>query len=86
MGKTDKEKAKEKEKSKAKAMMKEYSKRLTNELGKDYTETNLKYFRQFYAFLKSHTLCDELSWSHYRTLLSLSKSIGIILTRKDNKL
>jgi len=68
-----------------KGIIKEYSKRLTNELGKGYTETNLKYFRQFYAFLKSHTLCDELSWSHYRTLLSLSKSIGIILTRKENK-
>jgi len=53
-------------------IIKEYSKRLTLELGKGYTETNLKYFRQFYIFLKSHTLCDELSWSHYRTLLSLT--------------
>ncbi len=53
-------------------IIKEYSKRLTSDLGKGYTETNLKYFRQFYFFLKSHTLCDELSWSHYRTLLSLS--------------
>ena len=34
--------------------------------------TNLKYFRQFYVFTKSHTVCDQLSWSHYRTLLSLS--------------
>ena len=53
-------------------IIKEYSKRLTAELGKGYTETNLKYFRQFYIFSKSHTLCDELSWSHYRTLLSIS--------------
>ena len=53
-------------------IIKEYSKRLTNELGKGYTMTNLKYFRQFYVFLKSHTVCDQLSWSHYRTLLSLS--------------
>lgn len=53
-------------------IIKEYSTRLTSELGKGYTETNLKYFRQFYLFAKSHTLCDELSWSHYRTLLSLS--------------
>ena len=53
-------------------IIKEYSKRLTNELGKDYTMTNLKYFRQFYVFTKSHTVCDQLSWSHYRTLLSLS--------------
>ncbi len=32
-------------------IIKEYSKRLTKELGKGYTETNLKYFRQFYIFL-----------------------------------
>jgi predicted nuclease of restriction endonuclease-like (RecB) superfamily len=58
-------------------LIKEYSKRLTNELGKGYTETNLKYFRQFYYFLKSHTVCDELSWSHYRTLLSMSDDYEI---------
>lgn len=53
-------------------IIKEYSIKLTKELGKGYTETNLKYFRQFYIFLKSHTLCDELTWSHYRTLLSIA--------------
>ena len=53
-------------------IIKEYSKKLTNEFGKGYTMTNLKYFRQFYVFSKSHTLCDQLTWSHYRTLLSLS--------------
>ena len=53
-------------------IIKEYSKKLTNEFGKGYTMTNLKYFRQFYAFSKSHTVCDQLTWSHYRTLLSLS--------------
>ena len=52
-------------------IIREYSKRLTSDLGKGYTETNLKYFGQFYFFLKSHTLCDELFWSHYRTLLSI---------------
>ena len=52
-------------------IIKEYSKRLTSEFGKGYTMTNLKYFRQFYVFTKSHTVCDQLSWSHYRTLLSL---------------
>ena len=55
-------------------IIKKYSKKLTIELGKGYTETNLKYFRQFYIFLKSHTLCDELSWSHYRLLLSMKDS------------
>ena len=53
-------------------IIKEYSKRLTKELGKGYTETNLKYFRQFYLFSKRHTVCDELTWSHYRILLSIS--------------
>ena len=37
-------------------IIKEYSRRLTNELGKGYTETNLKYFRQFYAFLKKNVV------------------------------
>ena len=53
-------------------IIKEYSKKLTKELGKGYTETNLRYFRQFYLFSKCHTLCDELTWSHYRILLSIS--------------
>lgn len=69
-------------------IIKEYSERLTNDLGKGYTETNLKYFRQFYLFLKSHTLCDELSWSHYRTLLSISDEneieYYILICRQQN--
>ena len=55
-------------------IIKEYSKRLTSEFGKGYTQTNLKYFRQFYLFSKSHTLCDKLTWSHYRTLLSIKNT------------
>ena len=31
-------------------IIKEYSKRLTKEFGKGYTETNLRYFRQYYYF------------------------------------
>ena len=69
-------------------IIKEYSKRLTSDLGKGYTETNLKYFRQFYLFLKSHTVCDELSWSHYRTLLSISDEFEveyyILICRQQN--
>lgn len=53
-------------------IIKKYALRLTRELGKGYTTTNLKYFRQFYIFAKGHTLCDKLNWSHYRTLLSLN--------------
>ena len=55
-------------------IIKEYSKRLTSEFGKGYTQTNLKYFRQFYIFSKSHTLCDKLTWSHYRILLSVKNT------------
>ena len=37
---------------------------------KGFTATNLKYMRQFYlAFPNRHTLCDQLSWSHYRLLM-----------------
>lgn len=53
------------------SIISEYSKKLTSELGKGYTETNLKYFRMFYYFAICHTVCDELTWSHYRTLLSI---------------
>ena len=52
-------------------IIKEYSRKLTAELGKGYTETNLRYFRQFYYFANHHTVCDSLSWSHYRTLLAV---------------
>ena len=43
--------------------------KLTAEFGPGYTSTNLKYMRLvFLAFPIGHTLCDQLSWSHYRTL------------------
>lgn len=50
-------------------LIKNLSKELTREFGKGFTVTNLRYMRQFYlAFSIRHTLCDELSWSHYRLL------------------
>ena len=53
-------------------LIKELSIKMTEDFGKGYTITNLKYMRRFYlAFPKSHTLCAELSWSHYRLLISL---------------
>jgi len=53
-------------------LIKEYSERLTKELGKGYNVTNLKNMRQFYLRLKKgRTLCDQLSWSHYRYLFPL---------------
>lgn len=48
------------------------SRHLTSEFGDGFTETNLRYMRLFYKrFPNRHTLCDKLSWSHYRTLLKV---------------
>jgi len=50
------------------------SEKLTQEYGKGFTESNLKYMRQFYqTFEKSHALRGELSWTHYRLLLKVEK-------------
>ena len=53
-------------------IIKKYSVRLTSELGKGYSVTNLKYMRQFYLLLKSQTVSDLLSWSHYTELLKIN--------------
>ena len=46
---------------------------LTAEFGKGYTVRNLRAMRQFYCcFPNRHTLCAELSWSHYRLLMRVS--------------
>ena len=55
-----------------KRLLKYLSEQLTKEFGKGYTVTNLKYMRQFYrVFPIRHTLCDQLSWSHYRLLMRI---------------
>ena len=54
-------------------IIKEYSKKLTEELGKGYTVSNLKRFRQFYILVeKGATVWHQLSWSHYRELVPLN--------------
>ena len=51
-------------------IIKEYSKRLTDELGRGYTITRLKYMRRYYeVFEKGPTLSDLLSYSHYCELI-----------------
>ena len=53
-------------------IIKEYSKKLTSELGKGYTESRLRYFRRFYdVFSKCTTLSDKLSYSHYWEIIWL---------------
>ena len=55
-----------------KAVLKNLSERLTKEFGKGFDESNLRYMRLFY---KTFPICDtlrhELSWSHYRRLISV---------------
>jgi predicted nuclease of restriction endonuclease-like (RecB) superfamily len=55
------------------------ARRLTQEFGSGYGKSNLKDFRQFYlAFPASgsesigHTLCGQLTWSHYRALMRVA--------------
>ena len=44
-------------------LIKEYSERLTKELGKRYSITNLKYMRMFYLLIKkSQTLSDQFDF------------------------
>ena len=51
-------------------IIKEYSKKLTYELGKGYSERNLRNFRQFFILTsKWQTLSAKLTWSHYCELL-----------------
>ena len=55
-------------------IIKEYSRRLTNELGKGYTWSALKRMRQLYWLIeKGATMSHLLTWSHYIELLPLNK-------------
>lgn len=55
-----------------KGLLKILSEKLTEEFGKGFTVTNLKYMRQFYiAFTNRHALSDQLSWTHYRMFLKV---------------
>ena len=70
-------------------LIKEYSEKLTNELGKGFTVSNLRKMRRFYLlFRKRSTLSSELTWSHYTELLKI-KNINevkyyIYITDKQN--
>ena len=52
------------------SIIKEYSIKLTNEFGKGYSPTRLKYIRRFYEVsIKSPSVTDELSYTHYCELI-----------------
>ncbi len=52
-------------------LIKSYSLKLTEELGRGYSERSLQYMRKFYLFQKTQTVFANLSWSHYTILLPL---------------
>ena len=54
-------------------LIKEYSEKLVNDVGKKYDITTLKRMRQFYLIIqKGATLSHQLTWSHYVELLKFS--------------
>lgn len=56
-----------------KKLLQYLSEQLTVEFGKGFMVRNLRAMRQFYCmFPIRHTLCAELSWSHYRLLMRVS--------------
>ena len=58
-------------------LIKEYSRRLTNELKKEYSYRNLMSMRRFYILFKNekvNALRTQLSWTHYRELHNRIKS------------
>jgi len=53
-------------------LIRSLAERLTAEYGKGYTDSNLKYMRQFYLqFQNRHALRDQLSWTHYRLIMKV---------------
>ena len=59
-------------------LIKEYSERLTKELGKGYNVSNLKRMRQFYLLFEKGAalqhLFGSLTWTHYKYLLPLNNT------------
>lgn len=56
-------------------IIKEYSIRLSNDFGKGYTPSRLRYYRRFYdVFSKCPTLSVKLSYSHYCEIIWLSNN------------
>ena len=58
-------------------LIKNYSRKLTDELGKGYSERSLKYMRKFYIWQKRQPIAAQLSWSHYIELLSVKDDYEI---------
>ena len=55
-------------------IIKEYSKKLTSELGKGYSTKSLFKYRKFYLLFKNvSTLSRQMTWSHYDEILKFIK-------------
>ncbi len=66
------EQAGEKRAEYGQSALKALATKLTAEYGSGFTETNLKYMRRFYMLYPiSHAVRDQLTWTHYRTLLKV---------------
>lgn len=70
-------------------IIKEYSRRLTKELGKGYSKRNLWLMLKFYNLNeKMQTLSAQISWSHYCELLQIELideiNYYIMLTKEEN--
>ena len=70
-------------------IIKEYSKRLTNDIGKGYSKRNLWLMLKFYELKeKMQTVSAQLSWSHYCELLSFENidkiNYYIKITKSNN--
>ena len=62
----------EAEKHYGESIIKEYSKKVTNELGKGYTYTALVRMKQFYLInINIATMSYQLTWSYHMELLSI---------------
>jgi len=58
-------------------LLKYLSERLTQDFGKGFDESNLRYIRQFYiVFPIRDALRHELSWSHYRLIMRVNNDIA----------
>ena len=73
-----------------KNIIKQYSEKLMIEVGKKYTERNLRYMRQLYEMMietKWNAMRSKLCWSHYREVLSLKDihEIRYYLNECENK-
>ena len=54
-------------------LIKEYSKKLMEEVDKKYSERSLREMRQYYLYVeKWHPVGAKLTWSHHRILMSLN--------------